>query len=158
MDQQALGAVTMALGKAGLAAGTTTTLTIANTTDFAIKGKAYQKAAVSNAASPTTDRQTGAAFTALAVSEACAFAICLDSGGTIRVYQGPIVALDANNNYLVAPQLPGIKDTDCLIGYLIAKNLSTGSAWTFGSSNWTATGLEDTFVDVITVPDRPQTS
>ena len=158
MDQLALGAVTMTHGKAGLAAGTTTTITIANTIDFSIKGKAYQKAAASNAATPTTDRQTGAAFTALAASRACIFAVCLDSDGTIRVYQGPIVTLDASDNYSVAPEPPGIKDTDCPIGAIVAKNISTGSAWTFGSSNWTATGMSDTFVDLATMPDRPFTS
>ena len=158
MDTSALGAVTLALGKAGLSAGTTTTLTLGNTLDFAIKSRAYQKAAASNAASPTTDRNTGVAFTALAASQACAFAVCLDSGGSYRVYQGPIVDLDANGNYAVAPEFPGVKDTDCIIAGVVAKNGSTGSAWTFGSSNWTATGMTATFVDLIGTPDRPFTS
>lgn len=158
MNTAELGAATFATTKAGLAAGTTTTITIANTVQFSIKGKSYSKSGVSNAASPTTDRLTGSAFTALAASKGCIFFVALDSSGTIRVTQGQIVDLDGSNNFILAPYFPDVDGRDCLIGYIVCANGSTGSAWTFGSSNWTATGMTATFVDCLTVPSRVQVS
>lgn len=160
MDALQMPPLTLCTTKAGLAAGTTTTLTTANTQLFAIKGKAYSKAAVSNEATPTTDAITAAAFVAVAVGYGCAFVICRDSGGNLKVAQGAQQALDASGNFVNAPQFPLIPDTLCPIGYLITKVGSTGSAWTFGSSNLAGppTGVTHTLVDVMTLPERPQVS
>ena len=77
--------------KAGLAVGTTTTTTTANASLYCIAGKAYTAAGASNAATPTTDAVTGAAFTALALNKAGVFVICLDTSGALKIVQGGIV-------------------------------------------------------------------
>lgn len=159
-----------ATGKAGLAAGTTTTITIGNNTNFAIGGKAYLKAAASNAATPTTDGLTGLAFAPVPVGSAtaggygCVFVVCLDNGGNIKVVQGEITRTDtaavASSKFIDAPEFPPIPDTLCPIGYVITRTDSTASAWTFGSSNLAGppTGVVHTFVDVMVLPSRPQVS
>lgn len=146
--------------KAGLAAGTTTTLTTANTQLFSIGGKAYSKAGVSNEATPTTDAKTAAAFTAVGVSKGCVFVPCRDSSGNLKVVQGETVSLDAGNNFTDAPEFPAIPDTLTPIGYIVVKVGSTGSAWTFGSSNLAGppTGVTFSFVDCFQLPERPQLS
>lgn len=159
MDQLLNAGTTRVNGSAGLAAGTTTTLTIANAIDFAIAGKAYLKAAASNIATPTTDVVTGAAFVAVPVGYCCAFNIMLDSSGALKVSQGKKQALDADNNIIVAPLSPATPADLCRIGGLVIKVGSTGAAWTFGSSNLAGppTGVTVTFING-DMPDRPKTS
>lgn len=152
--------LTLTTTKAGAAAGTTTTLTTANTVLFAIKGKAYTKAAASNAATPTTDATTAAAFVAVAVGYGCAFVLGYNSSGALKVSQGAQQALDSSGSFVLAPQFPAVPDTVAPFAYLITKVGSAGSAWTFGSSNLDGppAGVTHTFVDVMTLPDRPQVS
>lgn len=183
MDLQASIPVTMCLSKVTLAAGTTTTLSNTGTTTYAIKGKAYTKAAMSNAATPITDWATGNAFIPIpiplsspnlpgvpngAAGYASVYTVGFDSGGSLRVIQGSIVPLDASGGYLTAPQFGGLgpagsgsTDNDfCPIGYILVKLGSTAVAtWTFGTNNLSSvTGVTYTFVDLIGMPDRPQTS
>lgn len=141
-----------------LAAGTTSTISTTGTTHFAIGGKTYTKAAMTNAATPTADANTGAAFTALAVLEGTVVVIGLDKDGNVKAAQGTIQDLDVNENFITAPEFPNIPETMCPIGYGIFKNGSSGSAWTFGTSSWSATDLADAFVSVATLPLRPQVS
>ena len=155
--------VTMATVIAGLAAGTTTTITIANDTQYAIKGKGYKKTAASNAATPTTDATTGSAFTAVAAGYGCVFVVGLDSSGAIKVSQGQQLVMDGSTagsaaKFILAPQFPAVPDTVCPIGYLVTKVGTSGSAWTFGTSNLAGppSNVLHTFVDVFTLPDRPQ--
>lgn len=159
-----------AVSKAGLAAGTTTTITIANNTTFAIGGKAFLKSAASNAATPTTDGLTGAAFTAVPVGSAtlggygCVFVVGLDASGNIKVIQGETTrttpAAVASATFVDAPEFPAVPDTICPIGYIVTKTDSTATAWTFGSSNLAGppTGVVHTFVDCLVLPSRPQVS
>lgn len=151
--------LTMCTMKATLAAGATTTYSTTGTTLFCIGGKAYSKAAVSNGATPTTDANTAAAFVAVGANYGSVFVFGYDSGGNIKVMQGTVVALDASGAFILAPQFPVIPDTVCPFGYLVIKAGSTASNWTFGSSNLSgATGITYTFVDVMTLPARPQVS
>ncbi len=160
MDYQAQVPITMAANKAGLAAGTTTTLTSANQVDYSIKGKAYRKAAATNEATPTTDANSGSTFTAVGVSKGSVFTICRDSSGNLKVVQGTIVDLDSSGAFIQAPQFGPVPDTLCPYGYIVVKVGSTGSAWTFGASNLAGppTGVTFAFVDCFTLPDRPQVS
>ena len=163
MTTNATGAIfggNLSFGKAGLAAGTTTTSTIANQTDFAIGGASFRKAAASNAATPTTDIVTGAAFRPLIANQACIFLYALDSGGTIRVAQGPIVTLSDVTGLLSAVHFPGLPDTLAPIGYLYAQaGTTTVGTWTFGTNNLSGvTGLTYTFRDINTIPGQPITS
>ena len=158
LQQQSL---TGCLSKVTLAAGTTTTISNTGTTTFAIKGKAYTKAALSNAATPTTDAATGAAFTGITANQGTVVVIGFDSGGNVKAAQGTVTALDSAGAFITAPQMPYVPDSIAPIGYIVLKG---GSAlvgtWTFGSSNLSSvTGMTFTFVDVaLGLPERPQIS
>lgn len=165
MDAQAMAPLTANLTASVLAHGTTTTLSQTNAATYAIKGKLYaQASAWSNTATPTKDWATGNAFNVIAANQGSVFAVGLDSTKTMRVIQGTIEALDTSGNFIRAPMFGGLgpvgqgsTDNDfCPVGYIVVKNGSTGSNWTFGTNNYNATGITFTCVDVATLPDRPQ--
>lgn len=165
MDQLTQTPLTMATTVAGLAAGTTTTFTTANTTLYSIRGKAYSKAAVTDSATPTTDATTGAAFVAQAIGTGCVYVFGWDSSGAVKVSQGSQVTLDPTGAFLTLPQFPAIPDTVCPFGYLLvrlAPSTATTPAvatWTFGTNNQSSvTGVTYARRDVFTLPDRPQAS
>lgn len=149
-----------AFTKAGMAAGTTTTLTTANAQQFSIKGKSYLKAATSNEATPTTDAVTGSAFTAITAGKAGVFTICRDAAGALKVIQGQIVDL-VNGAIGHAPWF-GPESIDLApIGYIIVKAATGAAAWTFGSSNLNGppSNVTITYVDCAGgLPPRPQIS
>lgn len=154
--------VTQCMSKVTLAAGTTTTLSNTGTTTYAIRGKAYTKAAMTNAATPTTDAATGAAFTGVLANYGCVFLVGFNAAGSLLAVQGSITPLDTTGAFINAPQM-GEPPTDfCPIGYIVIKAGSTANAttgWIFGSSNMSSvTGITYTFVDLCGLPDRPQIS
>ena len=147
---------TLCTQEGGLAAGTTSTYTTATVVRGSIGGKfVTELAAQTDTATPTTQGD-GSAFTALAASQGSVYVFCLVAAGTIAVFQGSVEDLDGADEFKHAPQFPGI-DTETYMpfGYVVIINDSTGSAWTFGASNWTATGVADTYTDVTTMPRRP---
>lgn len=150
--------MTASFAKAGLTAGTTSTYTTTAATVCAIGGKfATALSAQTNTATPTTQGDSSA-FTALAASQISVFVYCVVAAGTIAVFQGSVEDM-AVDTVIRAPLFPSLDlETYCPFGYVIVKNGSTGSAWTYGSSNWTATGVTDTYTDVFVLPNRPQTS
>ena len=165
MDNLAQIPLTLTTTKAGLAAGTTTTLSTVSSTSgyliFAIKGKAYKFADFTNGATPTTDYATGAAFLPVPANYGSVFVIGLDKAGAMKVVQGQVVALDATGAFKTAPQFGAFPDNFCPIGYEVIKCASTYVAtttgWLFGAHNQSAvTGVTYTLVDVLTLPDRPQ--
>lgn len=183
MDYQSAQPITACFSKNALAAGTTTTLTTVpvgatgQLTVYAIKGKIFNKAALTNQATPTLDYATGLAFKPiptplvapnLANGYGCVFVVGFDSGGTLRVVQGTIEALDISGKFINAPQFggdgpagSGTTDNDfCPIGYIVVTLGATAVApWTFGTNNNSGvTGVTLVFVDVCTLPDRPVVS
>lgn len=155
--------LTICLGKVTLAAGTTTTLSNTGTTVFAIKGKAYSKAAMTNAATPTTDAVSGAAFVRVGTNEGSIYVVGFDKDGNLKAAQGSVETLDSTGAFVISPKFPVIPDTMCPIGYIVIKAGSTAAAkasgWLFGTSNMSSvTGITYTFVDVVTLPERPQIS
>jgi len=138
------------------------TYDIATAVAYAIGGKAYSKATVSNGTFPTTDINTGSAFVALAASQACTLVIALNAAGTVVVMQSDVVDLDSGDDFHDnggVPSFPNVDfDTYCPIGYAVVKNGSAGSAFTIGSSNWNATGITKSVVDVLALPTRPAES
>lgn len=151
--------LTICTEKAGLAAGTTTTYTTANAVDGTIRGEfATQLSAQTNTSTPTTDGDS-AAFTVISANEGSVFVFCLIAAGTIAVFQGSVETCDDAGTFTYAPEFPDIDlDTYMPFAYVIIKADSTASDWTFGASNWDATGITDTYSDISTLPDRPQTS
>jgi hypothetical protein len=160
MDALQFVPVTLCLGKATLAAGTTSTLSSTGTLNFAIRGKAYSHAALSNTATPTTDAATGLSFTGVSANQGTVIVIGFNAAGTLIAAQGAVQALDVSGNFLVAPSFPSIPDTMCPIGYEVIKAGATAvGTWTFGTNNQAAvTGITYTLVDVVSMPDRPQVS
>lgn len=168
MEQLNFRGLNFCVSKAALAAGTTTTFSTTGATLYCIDGKAKSTAAGSNAATPTTDANTGAAFVPIPANKASLFVFCYDGDSTaanaINVIQGDIVDLDgaANGaNAVLGKNLdfPHIPSTLTPIGYLITRVGASGSAWTFGSSNLAGppSNVKHDFVDVMVLPDSPVT-
>lgn len=109
--------------------------------NFALNGDAFTKAVVSGGTTPTTDGNTGAAMT-LVANQARAFVWAVESGGTVRVYAGPVVSwTDTTANSTVCP-LPAIPGTVApFAAHTVQAGSTTSGTWTFGSSNWNATGI-----------------
>lgn len=139
-------------------AGAVKTISTTATINFCLKGKMFQKATITNGAVPATDGATGLAYTALAASEGNVYVYSLDSSGVVKVVEGKKQALDVAGNFVLAPQFGPITDTLVPFAYQVIKNGSTGSAWTFGTSNWNATGITSSIKNLGTLPDRPQVS
>lgn len=157
MDNLALAPVTMATNS-GLLTGTgaesvyDTTVII----EFAIAGKAYRKAAVTDGDTPDVDGTSGDAMT-LVANYGTVVVWGLNSSGTVTCYKGTTEALDVAGAFINAPQFPSIPDGICPFAYTVLKGGSTLSGtWTFGSSNWNATGLTVAHVNIMTLPARPQ--
>lgn len=152
--------LTLTTSYAGLAAGTTTTYTTANAVNYAIGGVAYTKAAATNAATPTTDATTGAAFLPVSANQGSVFVFGYDAAGNLKVSQGQVQALDVQGNFLLSPQFPTIPDGVCPFGYLVFKGGSTlASAWVFGTGNLSGvSGATYSFKNLMTLPARPVVS
>ena len=147
-----------------LAAGTTTTYTTTGVAHYCINGLAYTAAAVTNAATPTTDAN-GNAFTAVAANQGSVFVMGLNAAGAIKVMQGEVTALNgatdgASATFETLPDFPSLPADFCPFGYFIVKVGASGAAWTFGASNLAGppanTGISATSVMVL--PNRPQSS
>ena len=168
MDQLTQVPLTLCTSYAALAAGTTTTFSTTGATLYAIKGIAYTTSAAANAATPTTDARTGAAFVQVPLGYGSVFVFCYDGSSTtaataIKVVQGSIEVLDngastdgsagfAKN----APAFPAIPDNLCPFGYLVVKVGTSGTAFTFGVSNLaTVSNVVKSFKSVMTMPPRP---
>ncbi len=124
---------------------------------YCIDGRGYTKGTVANGTTPTTDANTGAAFAALEADQACVFLWLLDAAGTVAVAQGPVVDIDGETDEFKdqRPQFPDYPGTMVPFAYQIVQTAGNSSAWTFGSSNWNATGVTDVIVDVMVLPSRP---
>lgn len=158
MDTLSQTPFTATFSKAGLAAGTTSTLTTGGTIVYANRGKMYSKAALTNAASPTVDSNTNLPFATLLANQGVTIVVGFDTGGVVRAVQGTVVALDVSGNFISAPPYPAIPDPITPIGYIVLKAGSTlVGTWQFGANNLSGvTGMTYLFQDLCNQPDRPQ--
>jgi len=143
--------------------GAANTFATANTFNFLINGKSGTFASGAGQATPTTDINTAAAFLAIPKNYGSVFVFGVNAAGTIQAAQSPgnlstpgYVALDASGAFLLEPPFPALPDNFVPFGYLVIKNGSTGSNFTFGTTNWNATGITATAVSIGAMPDRPQ--
>lgn len=148
-------------GPAGLTAGgSDTNYDTSAAFSYSINGKAYSKSSVSSGSAPTTDQNTSAAFLALSADQACAFLWLVNAAGTVAVVQGPIVDIDGETDDYKEdggrPEFPPVPDGYVPFAYQLVQTNGASSAWTFGASNWDATGITDAIVDISVLPDRPQ--
>ena len=108
---------------------------------FALNGDAFAKAAVSGGATPTTDSNTSAAIT-LTANKARAVVWAVNASGTFSVYAGPIVDwvdTTASSTACPLPSLPG--NVTPFAAHTVQAGSTTVGTWTFGTSNWNATGI-----------------
>lgn len=108
---------------------------------FALNGDHFARAAVSGGATPTTDGNTGAAIT-LTANNARAIVWTVNAAGTIQVFAGPItpwVDTTANSTACPLPNIPG--NVTPFAAHTVQAGSTTVGTWTFGSSNWNATGI-----------------
>lgn len=169
--------LTMANLDCALAGGSTTTLTLGVAPYYCIRGKAYTQAAVSNVQPSLVDLNTGVTLAGIPAGYGAVILVGATSSEstTLRMAQSKLVALEANSttytpgSFTVPPQFPPMPEDFCPFGYVIVKvatDYTSGAEYTFGSSNTTVTGAQNsastahanTFVSVMALPDRPQTS
>ena len=121
------------------ATGAETVYDTTATINFYLNGQLYQKSAVTDGTTPTTDAVTGAAIT-LTASKARVVKWLLNASGTVSVVAGDIVPWNGVA-FDVAPPDPEVPaDTVCFATQML-KAASTAGTITFGSSNWNATGF-----------------
>lgn len=139
------------------AAGAETVYDTTVTISFSVDGVMATKTAVTDGVTPTTDIATGAAFVPLAADQSCCFVWMMTVGGTVAVAQGPIIDIDPDTDrpQTQAPLFPRVPAGYCPFAYQIVQTNGSSSAWTFGTSNWNATGVTDIIKNVSTLPDRP---
>lgn len=149
---------------AGLAHAATSTYNTAVTTTHVINGKyGTTLAAQSGTASPTTDVNTSAAFVAQTDNTACCYVWGVNDAGAMKVAQGDIVATEVGvtttaGAFIVPPPFPPLPEDFCPIGYTIVRTAPSASDFTFGTSQWAATGITATVKNVAVLPARPQTA
>lgn len=150
---------------AALVLGTTSTYTTTVTTTVSINGKfGTTLGAQTNTATPTTDASTLAAFVPLTANQATVIVFGVTAAGAIAMMQGSIVPTEIGvtttaGAFINAPQFPAIPETVCPIAYCLVRTSPTGSAFTAGTTSWTASGItSSTAVNISQLPNRPQTS
>lgn len=155
--------LTQNMVSAAFVLGTTSTYTTTVTTEVVIGAKfGTTLGAQTNTASPTTDAATGAAFVPLAANQATVLVWGVNAAGAILLAQGSIVPTAVGvtttaGAFINAPQFPGLPDTFCPIAYNLVRTSPTGSAFTAGTTSWTASGITcSTAQNISTLPDRPQ--
>lgn len=148
---------------AAMVAGTTSTYTTTVTTAGVINGKFVTTlGAQTNTASPTTDANTGAAFTALTENKTCALVFGQTAAGAIALVQGPIIDTYTGVTTTVgafkqAPQFPPLPEDFMPLAYTVVRTAPDAADWTPGTSSWTASGVScTTFKNVATLPNKPQ--
>lgn len=108
---------------------------------YALNGDHFAKAAVAGGATPTTDGAAGAAMT-LQANQAAAFVWAVNAAGTVSVYKGPTVSwtdTSAGSTACPLPVVPG--NVTPFAAHTVQAGATTVGTWTFGTSNWNATGI-----------------
>jgi hypothetical protein len=127
--------------KAGLTIATTTSAyRIVNATPYAINGKLYSKAATDNIAFSAWS----GSLTNLSAGQACALLVLLDSAGTAKVAQGPVVEAGS------ACPLPPVPNGYATVGAI--KIVASTVAFTFGTTALNASGTTVTYTDLASHP------
>lgn len=143
---------TLCLSKAGLKIGNSAAAAVdiaapnGAGVDFAINGKLYHKADAADIALT--------AATAQAALTSCLYLVCLNASGTLSSVKGTEVLtadITAGKSPLAWP-MP-VDDT-CPIG-AIRVDTAAGYTFTAGTTELSATGITDTYYDILAVPDEP---
>lgn len=144
----------------GLTGGVSTYSTGTTAIQVSIKGVLpAAKTQITGASAPTTDVAKNAfngsstPFTPLTASTAAVYVFTLDASGAVGVAQGPVKAWTDTSANSTALDFPALPDTVTSFAYVVIKLGTTGTAWTFGTSLWNATGVVvDSVVNVSLLP------
>ena len=129
----------LSLTAAGLAEGTNSaTFKTVNTLTFTNNGVFKSKAATDNLAFSTG--------TALAASQACLFAVWINTSGTVTTTQGPIVAAGD------PCPVPGQSTVNVTLVGLIKVTTDSSTTFTPGTTDLGASGITDVFYDCMDMP------
>lgn len=165
MDNLAFPGLTLGMVNSGITKGTTSTYTTTATTAGIINGKYVTGlTAQTNTASPTTDAKTSAALLPLSTNKSTVLVFGQTAAGAIQLCQGTIEDTQPGvttivGSFLNAPAFPLLPDDFMVLGYLLVRTAPSASAWTPGTSSWTATGVTaSAVVPCGVLPSRPQTS
>lgn len=157
--------LTANFASAAAVAGTTSTFTSTVTTNACINGKfCTTLAAQTNAATPTTDATTGAAFKPVPPNSCCSIVFGINAAGTLLMAQGPIIDTTVGVTTTVGalardPQWPALPDNFVALAYTVVRTAPSAAPWTPGTGTWTASGVSaSTFQNVVQLPNRPQAS
>ena len=128
---------------------------------FEIDGKIYNKAAVTDGATPPLDGNTGEAHVAVKPDKICVFVWGMNASGTVSLYQGDINDVDGDTDIAEQnPAWPSIPADIAPFAYTIYQTTGASAAAGLtpgtGNDNCNATGLTATTVDISTIPGRPQ--
>ena len=163
MDQLNKRGITENKVSAAFVLGTTSTYTTTVTTECVIDSVfATTLGAQTNTASPTLDAATGLAFPALGDNQATVLVWGITLGGAIALCQGSIEDTQVGvtttaGAFLKAPQWPTLPDDFCPIAYNLVRTAPSASAFTTGTSSWTATGITCSVAkNVSGLPARPR--
>lgn len=146
-----MNAGTFCASSAGLAIGSTKTgIAIAAPNgagvDFCINGVAYHKADAATAAITAASAQ--AALTD------CIYLICLNASGTVSSVKGTEVLTASITNGDVALPIPLPLASTCPIGYVRVKT-AAATTFTAGTTDFDATGVTASYVNLMTMPAQP---
>lgn len=160
---------TLCLAAAGLAEGTNAnTIQTANSITYTIDGRFYSKSATDNIAisySGPSVYQAAAGgvqavnggFTGGVNGSTRMYLICLNTSGAVSIVPGQIVDSAELAAGRVALQFPDAPAGVCPIGAMRIA-LTAGTAFTPGSTDLSASGVTDTFYDLMDVPANPLTA
>ena len=117
--------------------------------DYAINGIAYHKADAATVAVTAADVQ--------AVSTTCLYLVCLNATGTLSTIKGDEVANADVTAGSATIKWPVATSGLCPIG---AFKITTDADTTFtaGTTNFSASGITDTYYDLLSVPTAPLAS
>src|SRR4029077_14125951 len=138
---------TLNLVNAAAVAGTGSSFTSTVTTAGCINGKFVTTlAAQTNAASPTTDANTGVAFNALNPNQTCALVFGQTAAGALQLVQGPIIAcalgVTTTPGALInEPQFPALPNNFLPLAYTIVRTAPSAAPWVPGTGAWAASGV-----------------
>lgn len=160
---------TLCLAAAGLAEGTNAnTIQIANNITYTIDGRFYSKSTTDNIAisySGASVYQAAAggvqavngSFTGAVGGSTRIYLIGLDASGAVSLVPGAIVNSTELAAGSVALQFPDAPKGVCPIGAMRIA-LTAGTTFTPGSTDLSASGVTDTFYDLMDVPANPLTA
>uniref|UniRef100_A0A6M3K2Z8 Uncharacterized protein n=1 Tax=viral metagenome TaxID=1070528 RepID=A0A6M3K2Z8_9ZZZZ len=154
LNSEAVRGGTVCLSKAGLKIGNSDAKDVdiaapnGAGVDFAINGILYHKADAADIALTAADAQ--------AADTSCIYLICLNSSGTLSSVKGTEVTTADITSGKTPLTFPAPTENTCPIGYV---RVDTDSVtFTAGTTELSASGVTDTYVDLFSVPTTPLTS